>query len=168
MLNFSGFQISAEQFRKEVDKIRGDKYVTVGIHEDAGIHPDSGMTNATLGAIQHFGADIIRQTKNGTFQIKIPARPWLDIGVESGIQEYIRTISDGLKSGLPFDTIMKQIGLEAAAAVQEYMTNLKEPPNAKSTIAQKGSDNPLIDTGELRQSVTSLVSEGAIIPEGIE
>lgn len=164
MITFCNFQLSVDKFRQEIDKIRGDKHVTVGIHEDAGLHPDSGMTNASLGATLHFGAEI---TKNG-HTITIPPRPWLDVGVESGTQEYLREISDCLAKGMPLDVILERIGLEAAAAVQEYMTNLSEPPNAPSTIAKKGSNNPLIDTGELRQSVTSVVSSDALPPEGIE
>ena len=33
------------------------------------------------------------------------------------------------------------------------ITELKMPPNAESTIARKGSSNPLIDTGRMRQSI---------------
>ena len=124
MITFGNFQLSADKFRQEIDKIRGDKHVTVGIHEDAGLHPDSGMTNASLGATLHFGAEIIHPggtsygykkksdindnkisfLKKGQgyaeigvtppHTITIPPRPWLDVGVESGTQEYLREISD--------------------------------------------------------------------------
>ena len=38
-------------------------------------------------------------------------------------------------------------------AIAREITNLKEPPNAESTILKKGSSNPLIDTGDMRKSV---------------
>jgi len=44
--------------------------------------------------------------------------------------------------------------LELQATVQEEITDLREPPNAPFTIKQKKSDNPLIDTGLMRSSVT--------------
>ena len=43
------------------------------------------------------------------------------------------------------------------AATQNYIIKLREPPNSKKTIKEKGSSNPLIDTGQMMQSVTSEV-----------
>lgn len=37
--------------------------------------------------------------------------------------------------------------------VTQMITAVRQPPNAESTIARKGSDNPLIDTGRMRQSI---------------
>lgn len=45
------------------------------------------------------------------------------------------------------------LGEEHQGQIQEFMTALSQPPNAPSTIAQKGSSNPLIDTGRLRGSI---------------
>ena len=47
-----------------------------------------------------------------------------------------------------------QIGLYVQGLMQKSITDLKSPPNAPATIARKGSDDPLIDTGHMRQSVT--------------
>ena len=44
-------------------------------------------------------------------------------------------------------------GEVAAGDVKRTITELDEPPNAPSTIAQKGSANPLIDTGRLRGAI---------------
>lgn len=139
-----------QQIHKELDKLKTNKRITVGIHESAGQHPDAGITNAQLGATLHFG------TMNG----RIPARPWLDVGVASGNKEYVSIIANGLENNLPLDQILNQIGVVAVGNVQLYMTQLKSPPNAPSTIDKKGSSNPLIDTGNLRSSVTfELTSE---------
>ena len=45
------------------------------------------------------------------------------------------------------------LGEKVVADVQRKIVALKDPPNAPSTIAKKGSANPLIDTGRLRQSI---------------
>lgn len=43
------------------------------------------------------------------------------------------------------------------AEIQRRMAQGIPPPNAPSTVAAKGSDKPLIDTGQLRSSISYLV-----------
>lgn len=145
-MKITGLQEVQRALRKEIDKLRTPHYALVGIHESAGIEPDSdGMTVATLGAIQHFGND------------RIPERPWLDKGAESGTREYLDTVREGVAEGLDAKRIMTRVGLEAEGAIKQYITDLDTPPNKASTIRKKGSSNPLIDTGHMRNSVTSTV-----------
>ena len=47
-----------------------------------------------------------------------------------------------------------EVGAWAADILQQRIVDLKEPPNSPATIALKGSDNPLVDTGHMRQAVT--------------
>ncbi len=173
---------------KALQEFMTDSFVTVGIHEDAGMHESDDITNAQLGAVHEFGADInhpggtsygfatkaaadrneVRFLKSGTgyvelgvtgpHQIKIPARPWLLPGVQSGNADYIDIITRAMKDQIPLARALEQVGVVAASKVQLYMTNLKTPPNAPSTVKKKGSNNPLIDSGALRQSVTFKVT----------
>ena len=140
------FQLAKAEIQRELAKLRGNKYATVGIHEDAGNTEDGAMTQAQNGVLQNFGND------------KIPARPWLIPGVESATPDVIDTIASGIEKGLPTDQIMEQVGAIAAGATQQYITDLRDPPNAPYTIEKKGSDNPLIDTGSMRSSVTYKVT----------
>lgn len=140
------FQLAQAEIQRELAKLRGNKYATVGIHEDAGNTEDGAMTQAQNGALQNFGND------------KIPARPWLIPGVESATPDVIDTIASGIEKGLPTDQIMEQVGAIAVGATQQYITDLRDPPNAPYTIKKKGSDNPLIDTGSMRSSVTYKVT----------
>lgn len=133
-------KVKAEIAKKLKSRVHSE-YVTVGIHEDAGMH-SGGITNAQLGAALHFGTG------------DIPARQWLDVGVNESAKEYTALINDGLASGADMQSILDQVGVVAVASVQTYMTQLKTPPNAEATIKQKGSSNPLIDEGQLRQSVS--------------
>ena len=198
-LSVQNFQQVQDQLKKELDKLRSGKHVTVGIHESAGGVESSDLTMASLGAIHEFGAEInhpggtsygyateadasagkVRFLKSGQgyaelgvtgpHQINIPARPWLAPGVESGTREYIGIIESGVKDGKSPDMILETIGVIAVGKVQQYMTDLKTPPNAPSTIAKKGSSNPLIDSGAMRQSVTYVVQQGNALPdEGLE
>lgn len=144
-MKITGLQSVERAFRKEIDKLRTPHYALVGIHQAAGMTDDGQMTVATLGAIQHFGND------------RIPARRWLDEGAETGTKEYLETIQEGIKDGLDSKQIMARVGVEAEGAIKQYITDLDTPPNKPSTIKRKGSSNPLIDSGNMRNSVTSVV-----------
>lgn len=125
---------------KELAKVTTDKFVTVGVHQDDNARPDQ-ANNAQIGAMNHFGTD------------RIPARPWLDVGVASASHEVLDTIAEAIEDGEPMDVALNRVGLVAVAGVQNYMDELSSPANAPSTVKRKGTDNPLIDTGELKQSV---------------
>lgn len=150
------FQLAKAELLRELQNFRGGLSVTVGIHEDAGQHGQDGITNAQLGALLNYG-----NPHNTLFghPAPVPARPWLIPGVESATQDIIDTIQDAVAHGATLDNTMEQIGAFAAGATQTYMTDLKEPPNSPYTIEQKGSSNPLIDTGALRQSITWKVTK---------
>lgn len=150
------FQIAKAELLRELNKFRGGLSVTVGIHEDAGQHADDGITNAQLGALLNYGNP--HNTLHGN-PAPIPARPWLIPGVESATQDIVDVIQEAVAGGATLDDTMEQIGAFAAGATQQYMTDLREPPNSQYTIDQKGSSNPLIDTGALRASVTYKVTK---------
>lgn len=196
-LTLIGFQELQDELSKELAALRSDKVVTVGIHEEAGDVESGDLTMAGLGAMLNFGSTIkhpggtsygyaskaaadrdeVRFLKKGAgymelgvtqpHNIDIPAREWLEPGVASATPEVLLTIQDGMEAGQSMDQILETVGVVAAGAVKVYMTELKTPPNAASTIRKKGSSNPLIDKGALRQSVTHKVSIGPVT-EGLE
>ena len=86
-------------------------------------------------------------------KITIPERPWLEPGVNKGNEDYIKLIEEGIANDLGNDTILNQVGAVAQARAQKEIVDVKTPPNAPSTIRKKGSSNPLIDSGAMRQSV---------------
>ena len=141
-INVPNLDAVLNELSKELSKVTTEKFVTVGVHQDDNARPSDTMTNAQIGALNHFGTS------------DIPARPWLDVGVASASQEIVDTIADAIEDGEPMDVALNRVGLVAVAGVQDYMDELSTPRNAPSTIAKKGDDNPLIDTGEVKQSVT--------------
>lgn len=156
-VNIKALQQAKQAIRSKLEQYAksGQKTVTVGIHSDAGEHPDSGITNAQLGALLNYGNPDNKLFGNPA---PIPPRPWLIPGVQSGKQDIVDTIAHGVANDLPLDQLLEQVGAFAAGAVQQYMTDLRTPPNSDYTIEQKGSDNPLIDTGSLLQSITYKVT----------
>lgn len=147
-LKLVDFQKAQAEIQKAMGQLVTDNFVTVGIHESAPEVEGGAMTMAALGALQHFGSE------DG----KIPARRWLDVGVESGNQEYIETLADGIRANVPPIKVLQQVGELAVGYTQAYVDELKTPRNADSTIAKKGVDNPLVDTGAMKQSITSLLT----------
>lgn len=93
----------------------------------------------------------------GSSDGRIPERSFLRSTIDENRAKYegqlskvIGAVIDGkstLRAGL------NKIGVGVVGDVKRKITALKDPPNAASTIAQKGSDNPLIDTGRLRASI---------------
>lgn len=183
-------QQARDAIQKALRELMTDKFVTVGIHEDAGNVESDDLTMAGLGAVHEFGADInhpggtsygyaskaasdrneVRFLKSGQgymelgvtspHVIKIPARPWLNPGVASGNDEYLNIITTTLEKGGTPEQALNKVGVVAVGKVQKYMTDLRSPPNAASTIKKKGSSNPLIDNGHLRASVTYKIDSG--------
>jgi hypothetical protein len=52
------------------------------------------------------------------------------------------------------------LGQWMQAAIRQQIVDVDTPPNAPETIERKVSSNPLIDTGQMRQSITYEVETG--------
>jgi hypothetical protein len=128
-------------------KLSGAEGVLVGVLHGGGAHPSGdGQTIAEIAWWNEFG------TKN------IPARPFLRTTLIE--HNYYRShlmlaLQRILKDGTnPFKEL-KLVGSKAARDIQWSIVNGDWEANAPSTIAQKGSSRPLIDTGKLRQAISS-------------
>lgn len=55
--------------------------------------------------------------------------------------------------------MLKEIGIFQKDLIQEKITDGDFAPNAESTIRQKGSSKPLIDSGRMRQSVNYVIQK---------
>lgn len=88
----------------------------------------------------------------------IPSRPFLLNAIRKNRRKYIEAIKTSgakiLRGEATLDQTMSKLGILAQGDIQQEITDLRTPPNAPSTIAAKGSSNPLIDTGEMRSKVT--------------
>lgn len=126
----------------------GPKIAEVGIFEDA-MYPDDprGLTVAMVGFWNEYG------TPNARYPV--PERPFMRRGVAKIKPQYNSLVRSAIKPGLVID---RALVIKAAqlvqGSIQHEITVLRDPPNSPYTVALKGSDNPLIDTGKLRQSIT--------------
>lgn len=91
----------------------------------------------------------------------IPARDFMDKGAVSALEKtgpIAEALIPALNAGkITMDQVLAKLGPVAVAAFQQAIIDFDEPPNAPSTIAAKGSSNPLVDTGLLNQTLTHIV-----------
>lgn len=92
---------------------------------------------------------------------KIPARPFLGQMVDQHGGE-IQQISAEMvqkicKGQLDAQSAFKKIGVVTVGYVQDQITNGEFEPNAPMTVQRKGSDHPLIDTGQLRRGISYVI-----------
>jgi hypothetical protein len=59
-----------------------------------------------------------------------------------------------LRGEVSISNVLNKLGILSQGDVQMEITNTYSPPNSPTTILLKGSAHPLINTGQMRQSVT--------------
>lgn len=141
---------AAKVLRERYARVAG-KYVAVGVFQGSHKRPDGaadGLSLAELAAIHEFGAP----SRN------IPERSFIRSGVERKMPELkalVRKLTPlvGARK-VPEDRALGLIGTMAVGAVQARFGADDLAPLQPATIARKGSSRPLIDTGQLRASIT--------------
>lgn len=107
-----------------------------------------------VASVHEFGATIQR----GKGSISIPERSFLRTAFDDKNEQWASFFKSQLKHVLALQmdvqTLFNRLGARMVGDIQEKITDLDAPPNAPSTIAKKGSSNPLIDTGGLRMRIT--------------
>jgi hypothetical protein len=108
-------------------------------------------------------AELLYIHSKGSPLRKIPARPVLEPAIAaSGNREAIAAeLAAALKAAIEQNTVeavrrMKRAGVAGQNAARGWFTDSRNnwQANAPSTIRQKGSERPLIDTGAMRQAIT--------------
>lgn len=117
-----------------------------GVLSDAPQPEGSEWTMATLAAHLHYGP----------VGAKRKSWPWMRMAFDENIGHYRLLQKAGIGRILKGrDTprgVLMTIAIRMKGDHQRMLTTLREPPLESSTIAAKGSSNPLIDTGALRAS----------------
>lgn len=92
------------------------------------------------------------------FGLGVPERSFIRGYVDANqarIKEMCRVLSLGVLAGkYDVDHALELLGLKIQGEIQKNISEGVPPPNAPSTIKKKGSSTPLVDTGQLRSSVT--------------
>ena len=90
--------------------------------------------------------------------VQIPARPFIRQAYMNNKAKYTKLVRHGITQiflgRLTGEQLLNRLGLVCTADIAKASIRLKHPANRPVTIERKGSDNPLVDTGELQRKVT--------------
>lgn len=127
---------------KEIKKL-GKMKLEVGVLGNAPRHP-SGLNVADIATFNEFGTS------------SIPARPFIRSTFDENTEKYQRWAQKSVSligAGMSANNVAKRMGEMIKSDIQRKIVAIKMPPNSAATIQRKGSSNPLIDTGRMRQSI---------------
>lgn len=138
---------------RTVDQLKSKPHVTIGIQEDTGkaAHGEGGVTVLQVATWNEFGT----MTAGG--EIHIPERSFIRATVDKNMQVYLQLVEQLHKKvilrQMTVEEALSLLGEKIQADIQNEIAAGIDPENAPSTIARKGSSTPLIDSGQLRQSI---------------
>jgi hypothetical protein len=153
-----------QRIRKDIEEM-GMTVVKVGFPQEAqpsaperkGTHPPASTISevAEIAAFQEFGTE------------RIPARPFFRQTVDNTrheLPEFTKREYDGVLRGAhTVSQGLSRIGEWMAAKMKRTITTGDFEPLSARTIQAKGSSRPLIDTGQMRASVTYVVTQKAAV-----
>lgn len=138
----------------------GKANVTVGVHGTAKPHKnDEGESTplAFIAAVNEFGSS------DG----HVPERSFIRSTVDEQLGTLRRIRDQALRKVVLDDLAPRKalalIGAYLQGKIQEKIASNIPPPNAPSTVSEKGSSGTLIDTGQLRQSITYQVHPNGFV-----
>lgn len=150
------FKLDDEKLKKAMSELGKNISIRVGIIGPLGsvkVMDDDNelgkLTMATLGAIHEFG------TQDG----RIPARSFLHMPIEKKFKEGLSknpSFKNAVKE-LDIEKMNQEAGLTATVVIDDAFASGgfgEWKPLQPETIRRKGSDKILIDTGDLRRSIT--------------
>lgn len=140
--------------RESLDKLMSQE-VLAGVPE-AKASREGEMNNATLAYIHNFGSP----AQN------IPARPFLGPGIAKRQDEIVAELRAAGKDALDMNgnkigQHLTRVGLLAQAGIRSMFGGGEMAPLKPETVARKGGKKttPLIDTGQLRNSISFVVRD---------
>jgi len=156
--------------KQRMETLRGaGAVVKVGVQgpQAAANHQDSRLTVAQIATVHEFGRVIHQPKMNRT--ITIPERSFLratiDMYQEAIARRQVLLTQGYLLGKFEMRASLELLGLYVVGLVKQRIANGIAPPNRPSTIARKGSSKPLIDTGQLRNSITHKVEIGVSLKQ---
>ena len=150
--------------RTELDKIYKaleNTAVFMGVQgAEARAKKEDGKTSALMvAAVNEFGSQTPRPD---TGQLVIPERSYIRSTVRKKRKKYLNLVSKLIRRSIKTTEKLKLdlIGVRAVADIKNTIKAGIAPANAESTIARKGSSKPLVDTGQLINSITHEIEKG--------
>lgn len=112
------------------------------------------------------GTSVIDVAARHVFGVGVPKRDFMALakpGVADKtapiLAEIMALDEDDPNSVAKVKALQEAAGLVAQQEIQNAIIELSDPPNSPATIEAKGSNNPLIDTAHMKDSVTFVVRD---------
>ena len=159
-IKFKTVKDNISKTRRSIEGLNG-KRVNVGVIGEnawlAGIHEYGCRIKVTEKMRAWLHANGLHLRKETT-EIVIPERGFLRNGFDECHKEVINKtmrflpmVLDGNMSG---EILCGFAGLELSIKIKEYSRELSNPANHPFTVARKGSANPLVNTGNMINSIS--------------
>ena len=104
------------------------------------------------------GESIIDVAIKNNYGMGVPRRDFMTPSSKKWMKFFSESLDivrrDMLDNKLDSDKFLKAMGQKGSDIISKEIIALDTPPNAPSTIAKKGSSNPLVDTGAMSRSTT--------------
>lgn len=143
----------------DVVKKMANSHVKIGVNESAGAHDGEGPTlsNADIASFHEFGTTFEDGSEN------IPQRSFIGSSIDE-LRPELKELSKKLQGQILVGKLTTKqalglLGEKVKAHIINKINSGIDPGNAPETIIRKGSTTPLIDTGQLKQSITYKVEE---------
>ena len=137
--------------RIEVGAIQGEHAWLAAIHEYG---CDIAVTPKMRAFLHYQGLHL----KDSTTVIKIPERSFLrkshDEKGEQVLKKAERALSLLASGKMSLEQYLDMVGRDYVTMIKEFIVELDSPSNHPYTVEQKGSDNPLVDTGGFIESIS--------------
>ena len=140
--------------RKITDLVSQRRELVVGVTSDRYV---DGNSVAEIAMIHEFGT------------ATVPQRSFIRSTLDKHGLTYSKQLAEGVQAAIvdavngKLDTDQKalnRLGMRIKGDIQKRIAQGISPPNAPATIARKGSSTPLIDSGQLRASITYELRKG--------
>ena len=93
-----------------------------------------------------------------TTEVVIPERAFLRNGHDANIDDVMkraeRAVGQLIAGRMDVQTFLDLIGQTLSGKIETFARNLSDPPNSPITAENKGSNNPLVDTGNMIGSIS--------------
>ena len=135
------------------------------------VQVSASKTDSWLAAIHEYGCRITvtpkmraylhangLHLKDSTTEIIIPERSFMRTGHDENADRIIaqteRALAQVVGGKMSIDDFLDLYGQQMVTAIKTFARDLNSPPNHPYTVEQKGSSNPLVDTGQMIESIT--------------
>jgi hypothetical protein len=134
--------------KKLIDRLKFRGKVDVGILTGNAPYEGTGEEGATILDVATWNELGIGRPERSFI------RAWFDLHLAENKHELHEALEAVARGSLEPRQALELLGQKFVGAIQARISEGIPPENAPSTIAAKGSSKPLIDTGQLRSSVS--------------